>query len=102
MPAGLVLPRPPFLLPLLLPLDEQETSYFAASAKTFNLSITSIKNTPRDFLEVIISLYIELRKHMFDILLFFFTLLISSLSLRMLIYHMTSRPSFSIEDGGLR
>jgi len=44
-------PVPQFLFSLLLPLELQETSYFAESAKIFNLSITSIRTSKQTFLK---------------------------------------------------
>jgi len=45
MPAVAVLPTPPLMLALLLPLEEQDTSYFAESERILILSRISMKNT---------------------------------------------------------
>jgi len=45
MPAVAVLPTPPLVLALLLPLEEQDTSYFAESERILILSRISMKNT---------------------------------------------------------
>ncbi|MPN25429.1 hypothetical protein SDC9_172838 [bioreactor metagenome] len=45
MPAGAAFPIPPFLFFLSLPLDEQDTSYFAESDNILIFSIRFIKYT---------------------------------------------------------
>jgi hypothetical protein len=46
MPLSLALPMPKGLFFLLLPLEEQETSYFAAPDNIFNFSCISIASSP--------------------------------------------------------
>lgn len=65
IPEGAVFPMPPFLFFLLLPLEEQDTSYFAESDNILIFSVRFMAFISTDFFYYMLPKLLGKSKHMF-------------------------------------